>query len=344
MALLLAAPIGVITALILSLVVGLDVLSVILASAVSFSVSFLLTFVALEHLIFKQINNIYNMMDRLRKKEAHQNGKVKSSQINPFKKLKDEISTLAEIKQEEIDQLKKLEAFRTEFVADVSHELKTPIFAAQGFVHTLLDGAVEDKNVRIKFLRKAAKSLDGLDVLVQDLLTLSQIESGDIKMKFENIDLYYLCHEVIEQFEQRGKGREIDIRIEKPDQLIMVRADWLRITQVMSNLISNAIKYNKEGGHVTIRFEVDEHFVTTFVSDTGEGITPDHFNRIFERFYRVEKSRSREKGGTGLGLAIVKHILEGHQSKAMVESVPGKGSTFSFKLPLVKLKPSVPRL
>lgn len=344
MALLLAAPISVITALVLSIVVRLDVLSVILASAVSFSVSFLVTFAALEYLIFKEINSIYKMMDQLRKKKPEEPGKLKSSQINPFKNLKDEINTLAVIKQKEIDQLKKLEAFRTEFVADVSHELKTPIFAAQGFVHTLLDGAVEDKNVRIKFLRKAAKSLDGLDALVQDLLTLSQIESGDIKMKFENIDLYYLCHEVIEQFEQRGKGREIDIRIEKPDQLIMVRADWLRITQVMSNLISNAIKYNKENGHVTIRFSVDKDAVTTYVVDTGEGITPEHFSRIFERFYRVEKSRSRERGGTGLGLAIVKHILEGHNSKATVESVPGKGSTFSFTLPLVKLAPSVPRL
>ena len=262
MALLLAAPISVITALVLSIVVGLDVLSVILASAISFSVSFLLTFAALEYLIFMEINSIYKMMDQLRKKEPEKPGKLNSSQINPFKNLKDEINTLAVIKQQEIDQLKKLEAFRAEFVADVSHELKTPIFAAQGFVHTLLDGAVDDKNVRIKFLRKAAKSLDGLDALLQDLLTLSQIESGDIKMKFENIDLYYLCHEVIEQFEQGGKGREIDIRIEKPDQLIMVRADWLRITQVMSNLISNAITYNKENGHVTIRFTVDDNSVT----------------------------------------------------------------------------------
>lgn len=341
---LLAAPISVITALVLSLVIGLDVLPVIFSSAVSFSVSFVLTYAALEYLIFKEINKIYKMMDKLRNVERDPPGKIKSSQINPFKKLKDEIKALAIIKQKEIDQLKKLEAFRAEFVADVSHELKTPIFAAQGFVHTLMDGAVEDKNVRTKFLRKAAKSLDGLDALVQDLLTLSQIESGDIKMKFENIDLYYLCHEVIEQFEQREKGREIDIRIEKPDQLIMVRADWLRITQVMSNLISNAIKYNRENGHVTIRFEVKNNSVTTFVVDTGEGITPDHFTRIFERFYRVEKSRSREKGGTGLGLAIVKHVLEGHHSKAMVESVPGKGSTFSFTLPLAKLTPSLPKL
>lgn len=338
---LLAATVSLVVALALLLINGLDILSLIISAGTSFAVSFLLTFVTLEYLFFKEVNKIYKMMDKLRRIKPGQPTNLTSSQINPLKKLKEEIRALADIKQMEIDQLKKLEAFRTEFIADVSHELKTPIFAAQGFVHTLLDGAIEDKSVRTKFLRKAAKSLDGLDALVQDLLTLSQIESGDIKMKFENIDLYYLCHEVLEQFEQRGKVRGIDIIINKPGQLIMVNADWLRITQVMSNLVSNAIKYNRENGKVIIRFEVDDSSVTTFVTDNGDGIPAGHFKRIFERFYRVEKSRSREKGGTGLGLAIVKHILEGHNSKAEVQSTPGKGSTFSFTLPLVKLSPSV---
>lgn len=341
LALLLAATVSLVVALALLLINGLDILSVIISAGTSFAVSFLLTFMTLEYLFFKEVNKIYKMMDKLRRIKPGQPTNLTSSQINPLKKLKEEIRALADIKQMEIDQLKKLEAFRTEFIADVSHELKTPIFAAQGFVHTLLDGAIEDKNVRTKFLRKAAKSLDGLDALVQDLLTLSQIESGDIKMKFENIDLYYLCHEVLEQFEQRGKVRGIDIIINKPSQLIMVNADWLRITQVMSNLVSNAIKYNRENGKVIIRFEVDDSSVTTFVTDNGDGIPASHFERIFERFYRVEKSRSREKGGTGLGLAIVKHILEGHNSKAEVQSTPGLGSTFSFTLPLVKLRPSV---
>lgn len=343
LALLLAASVSILVALALLLITDSDILSVITSAAISFSTSFILTFVTLEYLFFKQVNKIYKMMDRLRKAQPGQPLNRISRQINPLKKLKEEIRALADIKQMEIDKLKKLETFRAEFVADVSHELKTPIFAAQGFVHTLLDGAVEDRNVRTKFLRKAAKSLDGLDALVQDLLTLSQIETGDIKMKFENIDLYYLCHEVLEQFEQRGKVRGIEIKIEKPGQLIMVNADWLRISQVMSNLISNAVKYNHENGEVIIRFKVSDSSVTTFVIDKGEGIPADHFNRIFERFYRVEKSRSREKGGTGLGLAIVKHILEGHNSKAEVQSTPGKGSTFSFTLPLVKLGPSVSR-
>lgn len=336
LALLLAVSIGIVTALFLSLVNDVSAKALIVAGIISFSVSYLLIFVVLEYLVFREINRIYKMMDKLQKKELGRISKQKAGPLNPLKKINEEIFSFAELKQKEIDELKKLETFRKEFVADVSHELKTPIFAAQGFVHTLLDGAVNDKNVRTKFLRKAAKSLDGLDALVQDLLTLSQIETGDIKMKFDNIDLYHLCSEVVDQFEHRGKSRDIEIYLEKPQQLIIVHADWLRITQVMTNLVSNAVKYSNEGGEVRIWFEVGKKNVTTFVSDTGDGIPQAHLDRIFERFYRVEKSRSREKGGTGLGLAIVKHILEGHKSKAEVVSEPGKGSTFSFKLPLSK--------
>ncbi|MEQ8362981.1 MAG: ATP-binding protein [Cyclobacteriaceae bacterium] len=338
LALLLAGSISLVTALFLSLVNEVETQALVVAAIISFSVSYILIFIVLEFLVFGEINKIYNMMEKLQKFDLRGFGKHKSSRLNPLKKINEEINTFAALKQNEIDELKKLETFRKEFVADVSHELKTPIFAAQGFVHTLLDGAVNDKNVRTKFLKKAAKSLDGLDALVQDLLTLSQIETGDIKMKFENIDLYTLCVEVVDQFEQRAKGKGIEVIIKKPAKLTIVRADWLRITQVMTNLVSNAIKYSDEDGEVIIRFETDKKYVTTFVSDSGEGIPQSHINRIFERFYRVDKSRSRERGGTGLGLAIVKHILEGHKSKAEVESVSGKGSTFSFKLPLAKVE------
>lgn len=337
LALLLAVSISLVTSLFLSLVNDVNLPAVIVAGIISFSVSYILIFVILEYLIFKEINKIYKMLDKLQRSELGDITAQKPAQLNPLKKIPEEIYSFATLKQKEIDELKKLETFRKEFVADVSHELKTPIFAAQGFVHTLLDGAVNDKNVRVKFLRKAAKSLDGLDALVQDLLTLSQIETGDIKMKFDNIDLYNLCIEVMDQFEQRGKSRGVDVKIEKPEGPIFAYADWLRISQVMTNLISNAIKYNRENGTVNIRFEVGKKYVTIFVTDTGEGIPASHLNRIFERFYRVEKSRSREKGGTGLGLAIVKHILEGHNSKAEVSSEQGKGSTFSFKLPLAKI-------
>lgn len=336
MALLLAVSIALVTALFLSLVDGVDRQALIVAVIISFSASYLLTFVVLEFLIFREIDKIYKMMAKLRKKELSGITKEKSNVLNPLEKITQEINSFAVLKQKEIDELKKLEAFRKEFIADVSHELKTPIFAAQGFVHTLIDGAVNDKSVRNKFLKKAAKSLDGLDALVQDLLTLSQIETGDIKMHFEHIDLHSLCQEVAEQFEEKALKKNIKLQLEEPRQKVMVYADWQRITQVMTNLISNAINYTPDGGSVMISFDSSKKYVTTFVSDTGEGIPGEHLSRIFERFYRVEKSRSREKGGTGLGLAIVKHILEGHNTKAEVDTKEGKGSVFSFKLPRAK--------
>lgn len=336
MALLLAVFIALVTVLFLSLVQSVDRYGLIVAGVISFSGSYLLIYVVLEFLVFREINKIYKMLEKLRKKELSGIKREKSGALNPLKNINEEIYSFALLKQKEIDELKKLEAFRKEFIADVSHELKTPIFAAQGFVHTLLDGAVNDKHVRNRFLKKAAKSLDGLDVLVQDLLTLSQIETGDIKMKFEPLDLFKLCSEVIDQFEEKAEKKNIKLKLINPEHKLTVYADWQRITQVVTNLVSNAINYTTEGGEVVVAFEVGKKNITSFISDTGEGIPQQHLARIFERFYRVDKSRSREKGGTGLGLAIVKHILEGHGSRAEVESHVGKGSTFSFKLPRSK--------
>lgn len=338
LALLLALCISVITTLFLSLFESVNTNALIVALLISFSVGYLLTFIVLEFLIFREINKIYKLLEKLRKKELHNIGKQKSGALNPLRTINEEIFSFADLKQKEIDELRKLEAFRREFIADVSHELKTPLFAAQGFVHTLLDGAVNDKSVRTKFLQKAAKSLDGLDVLIQDLLTLSHIETGQIKMKFENINLYDLTEEVFEQFESKSDRREIGLRIESGTRQVMVHADRQRISQVMTNLISNAIKHSHDGGQVVVSFESSKKYVNVRVKDYGEGIPAEHIGRIFERFYRVDKSRSREKGGTGLGLAIVKHILEGHNTRCEVESVFGKGSVFSFRLPRSKEK------
>jgi two-component system, OmpR family, phosphate regulon sensor histidine kinase PhoR len=333
LALLLAVSIALITTLFLLLVESVDRSALLVASVISFSASYLLTYVILEFLIFREINTIHKMVEKLRKKELSGFAKHKSGPLNPLQKINDEIFSFAALKQKEIDELKKMETFRREFIADVSHELKTPIFAAQGFVHTLLDGAVNDKNVRTKFLKKAAKSLDGLDDLVQDLLTLSHLETGDIKMHFEQIDMVALCNEVIEQFEEKADKKSIRLKVITDIPKITVYADRKRISQVITNLVSNAIKYSVDESEVTITFQGGKKNVSTFITDKGEGIPTSHLNRIFERFYRVDKSRSREKGGTGLGLAIVKHILEGHNTKAEVQSTVGKGSVFSFKLP-----------
>lgn len=336
MALLLAVLIALVTVLFLSLIDSVNQEALLVAGVISFSGSYLLVYVTLEFLVFREINKIYKMLGKLKKKELGGIQGQKSGALNPIKDINEEIYSFALLKQKEIDELKKLEAFRKEFIADVSHELKTPIFAAQGFVHTLLDGAVNDKQVRTRFLKKAAKSLDGLDMLVQDLLTLSQIETGDIKMKFEMVDLHKLVVEVVDQFEERAQKKNIKLKVNEINGKGQVWADWQRISQVVTNLVSNAISYTPEGGEVVVSFDVSKKNITTLVTDTGEGIPAQHINRIFERFYRVDKSRSREKGGTGLGLAIVKHILEGHGTRADAESVVGKGSTFSFKLSRIK--------
>jgi len=234
--------------------------------------------------------------------------------------------------KEQVNQLTTIAAFRKEFIEDVSHELKTPIFAAQGFVHTLLDGAVEDPEVRIKFLKKAANSLDNLDLLVQDLLTLSNIEIGKIKMQMEYFAINELIVEVIDQLSIRSERKNISIQFKSKKKTIIVFADWLRIKQVLVNLISNAIKYTKDSGQIKVEIDETDTNVKIKIIDNGVGIPKTELGRIFERFYRVDKSRSRERGGTGLGLAIVKHILEGHNSSVEVESVEGKGSVFKFQL------------
>jgi two-component system phosphate regulon sensor histidine kinase PhoR len=339
-ALLLAACIATVTTAFLSLFDEVTATALIVTFLISFSATYLLGYIILEFLIFKEIDKIYHLFDKLRKKELKTIDPFKSNPLNPLKKINDEIFSYAALKQKEIDELKKIEAFRREFIADVSHELKTPIFAAQGFVHTLLDGAVNDKSVRIKFLKRAAKSLDGLDILVQDLLTLSHIETGEIKMHLEYFDIKHMLDDVIDQFENKAEKKEINLvfAAETPKKMV-VYGDKKRINQVVNNLISNAIKYTNEEGDVEIGFRSSKTDVITYIKDTGEGIPSDDVKRIFERFYRVDKSRSREKGGTGLGLAIVKHILEEHDSKIEVKSVFGKGSEFSFRLTRGKDEP-----
>jgi len=337
-ALLLATSIAMITTAFLSLVNNVPEGAFLVTFIISFSATYILTTVILDFLFFREINKIYSLLDKVKKKDLNHLEEARKPLFNPLQRLNQEIHSYASLKQREIDELKRLAKFRKEFLADVSHELKTPIFAAQGFIHTLLDGAVDDENVRMKFLEKAAKNLDGLDNLVQDLLALSHMETGEIKMNINVFDIFELTKEVFDQVEIKAEKKQIVIGFEPGSpQKAYVKADQQRIYQVMLNLISNAIKYTKEGGQVTVDFKTVKGEVTIFVKDTGRGIPPEDLKRIFERFYRVEKSRSRDKGGTGLGLAIVKHILEAHNTKIQVASTVGKGSVFSFKLPKGKV-------
>jgi two-component system phosphate regulon sensor histidine kinase PhoR len=306
------------------------------AAGLSFSIAYLLITLALEFLVFKEIGNIYALLEKIEKKDwSGLNEKNLKSSFSPLRKINKVINTYALARQNEIENLQKTAEFRREFIADISHELKTPIFAAQGYIHTLLDGAIDDEDVRMKFLKRAAKSLDSLDVLVQDLLTLNQMESGVIKFNFSEFDLSELLREVVEELENKAFKRDLRIKLDfDPSKNHVTKADRSKIYRVCQNLIFNAIKYNHDGGEVAITLKSQKNTLQVDVKDNGPGIPPDDLKRIFERFYRVEKSRSKEKGGTGLGLAIVKHILEGHKSKISVSSTVGKGSVFTFYLPL----------
>ncbi len=255
-------------------------------------------------------------------------------------RTKDEIGLVATAVNEMIDrmnlhiaQLKKLEQVRSEFLGNVSHELRTPLFALQGFIETLLDGAIEDPAVNRDFLEKAHSHTMRLNTLLKDLIDISRIESGEMRMSFRYFPLGELLRSVVEGMQPPAEARSVFLRAD-PDAYLprQVMGDKDRLAQALTNLIDNALKYNIQGGSVTVAVREGDDRVWVDVVDTGVGMSAEHLPRIFERFYRVDKERSREAGGTGLGLAIVKHIVEAHGGKVEVKSQPGKGSTFSFSL------------
>lgn len=246
--------------------------------------------------------------------------------------LADSINQMAEKLVEDIQKLKKLEQVRSEFLANVSHELKTPIFTIQGFVETLLDGAIEDESVNKIFLSKIHKNSISLNNLVSDLIEISKIETGELKMKFQPVHLSSLLDELSDDLEPKAKAKNITIKKNMTDPDVMLWADPDRLNQVFTNLITNAIKYSDNGDIVISCENRSAKSVLIKIRDHGIGIPQEHLPRIFERFYRVDKHRSKEVGGTGLGLAIVKHIIEAHRSKITVNSTPGEGTEFSFHL------------
>jgi two-component system, OmpR family, phosphate regulon sensor histidine kinase PhoR len=332
-ALLLALLISLLTGAFLAFVDGVTVSMLFVAGVSSFAVSFFLVLYAIEILVYREVDKVYKTIRGLKLRDFTISRKAIIEHANPFKRMNDEIFVYVAKKQQEIEELKRLEQFRREFLADVSHELKTPIFAAQGFIHTLIDGAIDDLNVRDKFLNKAAKSLDGLDALVKDLVALSQLETGELKMHFQRTDMVEMVQDTFEQLEDiaHKRGTRLRLKTEQPGPH-WVKADPQRMQQVMTNLVENAIKYGHDDGRVIVLLEEDRKHVLVTIKDNGPGIPPEHLSRIFERFYRVDKSRSKDKGGTGLGLAIVKHILNAHKAKVTVMSKLEKGTTFSFKL------------
>lgn len=304
---------------------------------ISFGTGYILINVVLEFLFFRELRDIFDLFKEIKENNYSFFQSRKKYVHSSLNQIHDSLHEYAEVKQNEIDELKKMAKFRRQFLADVSHELKTPIFAAQGFVYTLLDGAVEDKTIRMKFLRKAAKNLDGLDALVQDLLTVSYVEAGDITMHVAPTNIVELILDIFDSLEEKAQKNGISLNINlTKDKPVYVNVDSQRIYQVLINLISNAIKYSNENAEVRVELLTDGPKINISIKDQGIGIPAEHLPRIFERFYRVDKSRSKAQGGTGLGLSIVKHILEAHDSEINVASIQGEGSTFSFDLDLVQ--------
>jgi len=232
----------------------------------------------------------------------------------------------------EVTRLKELENIRTEFVGNVSHELRTPLSLIKGSTETLLDGAIHDPQQAIRFLQKIDKHSDRLLYLIEDLLVISRLESGQAALNLAQVDVRELCQRVLDDLGARAASRQAALENKIPAQTV-VWADADRLQQVFFNLADNAIKYGKSDGCVTVGARDTGDKVEVFVSDDGPGIPPDSLGRVFERFYRVDRARSRESGGTGLGLAIVKHIVQAHGGEAWVKSEMQKGATFHFTLP-----------
>lgn len=289
----------------------------------------LLFFLLLQKRFLENLGPVKEIIINIRNKKYPESEDIKLE--GNYGDLLPEIQRMFDRIKKDFDYLKKLEKMRSEFLGNVSHELRTPIFAIQGYLETLLDGAINDPNVNKKFLEKANRHTENLNNLLNDLIDISMIETGELRLSFRYFKLadYLKC--VIEEFLPMAEEKGLELVLLPVNENLEVLGDKAKLKQVFSNLITNAIKYT-ETGKVEIIAEEEEEHVKLTVRDTGLGIPEEDLERIFERFYRVDKNRSREVGGTGLGLAIVKHILEAHESRIFVKSTLNIGSEFYFSL------------
>lgn len=274
-------------------------------------------------------------------RDVHTNEVFSELKDKHVENIGEELTAWADTNDKEIARLKETEQFRKQYLGNVAHELKTPIFNIQGYISTLLDGGLEDELINHKYLERAEKSIDRLINIVNDLDTISKLESNMNRLDMELFDVVALAREIAEQAEMEADKKGIKIWVKGADNLpspFWTLADKHYIGQVFVNLIINSIRYGKEGGQTRVRLRDMLDKILVEVEDNGSGIGKEDLPRVFERFYRTDKGRSREQGGTGLGLAIVKHIVEAHGERITVRSEPGVGSTFSFTLKKVNLQ------
>ena len=298
-----------------------------------FALSFFIIQFRVERFIYSRVKNIYNEVSLLDVSDLD-----KKTITSDMETLSNEVKKFAEDKRLEIEMLQIREVYRREFLGNVSHELKTPLFTVQGYILTLLEGAVNDKTIRNKYLERANKGVERLIDVVKDLDMISKLETGDMNLNIESFNIVELVQNVFDLLEMKATKRNATLAFNKLyDTPLLVNADLNRIEQVLINLIENSIKYGKINGHTTVSINnySNEKFIVK-VTDDGEGVKEVNKSRLFERFFRVDQSRSREQGGSGLGLSIVKHITEAHNQQVFVESEYGAGSTFSFTLEKIK--------
>ena len=305
----------------------------IIFSVITYMFSFFIIQFRVERFIYKRVKKIYDEVALLSIEDINKKGITSDMET-----LSKEVKKFAEDKLLEIEMLQIREEYRREFLGNVSHELKTPLFTVQGYLLTLSEGAIKDKSIRDKYLERANKGVERLISIVKDLDMISKLESGNLNPKIETFNIVGLIQNVFDLLEMKSKKRNILLVFDKIYETpILVKADVKRIEQVLINLIANSIKYGKQNGKtkVSIKNYAQKQFIVN-IKDDGEGIEQQHIPRLFERFYRVDQSRSREQGGSGLGLSIVKHIIEAHNQQVFGKSEYGKGSTFSFTLEKVE--------
>lgn len=311
----------------------LDIVVILAFSVFCYLISFMVIQFRVERFIYKRVKKIYDDLTLL--ESANLSKGPITTNMNT---LIQEIDKFASDKKLEIETLKIREEYRKEFIGNVSHELKTPLFTVQGYILTLLDGAMDDGKLREKYLERASKGVERLTYIIKDLDMITKLEVGDLSLKIEVFDMVELIKSVFDMLEMKAHKKRItltfDTNYTKP---ILVNADKERIQQVLVNLMVNSIKYGRERGTTEVSIEnLIKNKVIVRVTDNGEGIAKVNIPRLFERFYRVDKSGSRKEGGSGLGLAIVKHIIEAHDEKIYIESEFNVGSEFSFTLEKAK--------
>lgn len=299
---------------------------------VSFIISYLTILYVLQRFIYRKVKLIYKSIHAFKRTAKD---KVEMIDINEdiIGQVEKEVNQWGVDSQKEIESLKSMEAYRRNYLGNISHELKTPIFNIQGYLHTLLEGGLEDENINYNYLNRAATNVERLHTIIQDLESISRLESGKVVLDMQNFDIRKLAAEIFEDMEFTAKERDVQLVFkEGADSPFIVNADRENIRQVLANLIVNSIKYGKIGGYTKVGFYDMDKYILIEVADNGIGIKEKHLPRLFERFYRVDKSRSRDQGGSGLGLSIVKHIIEAHKQTINVRSTIDLGSTIGFTL------------